>query len=414
MDELAPSPPVFVIGMDAGGMSNLPMSAARELFAADIIYTSRRLAGILPEDLREKCRLWPSPFDIMGEEIVSHRKAGEHVAVLVSGNPFWYGAGSCLVRHVPARHLRVLPAPSAFSLAAARLGWSLQSVETFSAHGRPIVRLELCLRPGARVLVLARDSTTPIKAAELLVARGFSASRLIILGNLGSGAERHVTASAAEVMEMEPEEIPSLHVLAIEMVAGKGAKIYPLTPGLPDDAFLHDGQITKQTVRAVTVCALSPMPGKLLWDIGAGNGTVSVEWLRAAGHGARAIALEKDPKRCARIAENAHRLGALPLQVVEGTAPAALKGLDRPDCIFIGGKTESAKIFDACYRSLKPGGILVCNAVTSGGEAALHARHQDLGGDLLRLDISQATPLGDSWAMNPALPVTQLRLRKPL
>ncbi len=412
MDKLGRPAPVTVIGMDDGGLANLGMAATRELFAADVIYTSQRLAGLLPENLQENCRLWPSPFALPASDIMARREAGESVAVLLSGDPFWHGAGPLLADAIPVREMHVYPAPSAFSIAAARMGWALQGVETFSVHGRPVQRLELHLRPKARLLMLTQNETSPLKVANLLIERGFGDSRMSILANLGGAEERHIHAAARDVAQMDSEEIPPLHVLAIEVLPGEEAAILPLTPGLADDAFLHDGQITKQTIRAVTVCALAPLPGQLLWDVGAGNGTVCVEWVRATGGRARAIAIERDMARCARITENARRLGALEIEVIEGSAPAALDGLARPDAIFIGGNVSCDDTFNYCYKALKDGGVLVANAVTTQGEAALHERHRELGGDLVRLDISHATPLGGGKAMRPALPVTQLRLRK--
>ncbi len=412
MDKLGRPAPVSVIGMDDGGLANLGMAATRELFSADVIYTSRRLAALLPEHLQENCRLWPSPFALPAADIVARREAGDSVAVLLSGNPFWHGAGPLLADAIPAGEMQVYPAPSAFSLAAARMGWALQEVETFSAHGRPVQRLELHLRPRARLLVLTQNETSPLKVARLLIERGFGQSRMSILANLGGAAERRIHATAQDVAQMDEEDIPPLHVLAIEVMADDEATILPLTPGLADDAFLHDGQITKQTIRAVTVCALAPLPGQLLWDVGAGNGTVCVEWVRATRGRARAIAIERDMARCARITENARRLGALDIEVIEGSAPAALDGLEQPDAIFIGGNAGCDDTFNFCLKALKSGGILVANAVTTQGEAALHERHRRLGGDLVRLDVSHAAPLGGGSAMRPALPVTQLRLRK--
>ncbi len=407
-------PPITVIGMGDDGLPGLPVAHAKMLFETDVIFTSRRLAEHLREEMREKARLWPSPFALLEEDIRALRAAGRRVVVLTSGDPFWHGAGALLARTFGPENLRVFPAPSSFSLAAARMGWPLQDVQTLSLHGREITRLEPFIQPGARCLALTANAKTPLEAARLLTERGFGPTRMHILAHLGAEMEQCFNFTAQEIVDKGETGFPDLHVLALEIIAGADARIWPRAPGLPDEAFVHDGQITKQTVRAITTSALCPAPGAVLWDVGAGCGSVGVEWLRMCAPGARAIAIERDGQRCAMIAENARRLGALDMTVIEGEAPAALSGLPAPDAVFIGGAVHDEEVFSVCLKALKPGGVLVANAVTTRGIGALMRRHEELGGELAQLAVSTSAPLGGARALRPALPVTQLRIRKEI
>ena len=403
-----------VIGMGDDGLDGLPIPKARLLFAADVIFTSRRLAALLPDNLAEKTRCWPSPFSLMEDEIARLREQGAKVAILTSGDPLWHGAGAALLKTFGRAALRFHPAPSSFSLAAAHLGWALRDVETLSLHGVPPARIEPFIQPGARILALTSNGQTPLEVARRLIARGFGPSRMHILAHLGGKAEQCFNFSAQEIVDKEETGFPDLHVLAIEAIAGGDARILPRAPGLPDDAFVHHGQITKQVVRAITVSALCPAPGALLWDVGAGCGSISAEWLRLAGPRAKALAIERDEARRAMIARNAENLGALNIEVVRGEAPEALKDLPPPDAVFIGGAVRDDTVFSACMAALEPGGVLIANAVTTQAAAALAQRHDNYGGELLHIAISRAAPLGPASALRPALPVTQLRLRKPL
>ncbi len=409
-----PFPPLVIVGMGDDGLDGLPLVAVRELFNADILYTSRRLERMLPEEIQARTHLWPSPFDLMVEDIRRQREAGRQVVVVTSGDPFWHGAGALLARHFPPGELVVHPAPSSFSLACARMGWAMQEVRKLSLHGRRSPALvETVMQPGCRLLLLANDGRTPLEVAVRLVRRGFGSSRMTVLAHLNGAEESRHDMTAQTVADLEKDDFPDLHVLAVECIPdGPHAQVLPLVPGLPDDAFEHDGQITKQLVRAVTVSALMPRPGALLWDVGAGCGSVAVEWLRIAGLHARAFAIERDVARCRMISNNADMLGVPHLEVVCDAVPEALHPLPAPDAVFIGTAAESEEIFEICLDALKPGGILVTNAVTAGGEAALAGRHERLGGELVRLAVSRAAPLGSRKAMRPALPVTQLRLRK--
>jgi precorrin-6Y C5,15-methyltransferase (decarboxylating) len=329
--------------------------------------------------------------------------------VLATGDPFMYGIGSVLARHISADEILCLPQPSAFSLAAARLGWAQQDCVLATLHGRPLERIAPLLQPGARILVLSWDERTPGALADLLVRRHMGASRLTVCEAMGGPRERlrSVTAAAFAL-----DDIAALNTIALEVVADPGARVRPLTPGLPDDWFEHDGQITKARVRAVTLSALAPQPGELLWDIGAGSGSVGIEWMLA--HSAnRTLAVEGHPGRAARIARNAAALGVPDLRIVEGQAPPALDGLPKPDAIFIGGGATAPGVIEACVAALHRGGRLVANAVTVESQMVLGAAFSTHGGDLVTLSVAQADPVGRFHGWRPAMPVMQWVWTKP-
>jgi precorrin-6Y C5,15-methyltransferase (decarboxylating) len=303
----------------------------------------------------------------------------------------------------------VVPAPSAFSLAAARLGWPLPETVLVSLHGRALDRIRPHLHQGARILALTSDSDGPAALASLLAQSGFGPSRLTVLEALG-GARERIRASTA--VRFELAGIAELNIVAIEVAAEPGARVIAFTPGLPDALFEHDGQITKRELRAVTLSSLAPLRGELLWDIGAGAGSVAVEWM-LADPSMRAIAIEARADRAARIARNAAAFGVPALEVVEGRAPEALAGLPTPDAVFIGGGAGDAGVIDASISALGPGGRLVVSAVTLETETALIARHAERGGELLRIAVSRAEPVGGKTAWRPALPVTQWIWVKP-
>jgi precorrin-6Y C5,15-methyltransferase (decarboxylating) len=333
------------------------------------------------------------------------------VCVLASGDPMFYGVGATLARHVPADELRVLPAPSSVSLAAARLGWALQDVATVSLVGRPLAALQMHLHDGARVFVLSADGATPAAVAAWLVERGFGATRMIVMEHLGSASERLIDARAHD---WSIGETASLNVIALDCRrdASSDAPRLALTPGLPDDAFRHDGQLTKRDVRALTLGRLAPAPGELLWDVGAGCGSIGIEWMRAHAS-CRAIAIEANGERQRFIEHNRDALGVPGLQLIAGKAPDALQGLPAPDAIFIGGGVTAHGVLDACWRALKPGGRLIANAVTLEGEAALVAWRAQYGGTLTRIALAEAQALGGFETWRSALPITLLDTRKP-
>ena len=370
-----------------------------------LIGGTRQLA-MVPEDGRERLS-WPSPLTALVEEI--GRRRGQRICVLATGDPLHYGIAVTLARHVPPEEMTIVPAASAFSLACARLGWSRAEVETLTLHGRPLELLHPALQPGAKILLLSHDGATPGRVAELLRARGYGRSRLTVLEHMGGVHEgrREPTAEA-----WDRNAVADFNTLAVDCVAGPEAALLPRIPGLPDTAFRHDGQITKREVRALTLAALAPVPGQLLWDVGAGAGSVAVEWMRHHPR-CRALAVERNRDRIAFIADNASALGTPGLVIVEGAAPEAFEGLEAPDAVFIGGGLRAPGNLEACWAALKPGGRLVANAVSVTGEAALAHWHGELGGELSRIAVARAAALGAISGWRPLMPVTQLRVVKP-
>ena len=320
----------------------------------------------------------------------------------------WYGVGVQLARRVGPDERTILPAPSAFSLAAARLGWPLAGLETITVHGRPLDVLRAHVSPGARLLVMTSDGNGPALIAQLLRQTGYQASPMTVFERMGGGAERRVDDNA-ETWDEAP--LADLNTVAIECRAGPDAVVRSTSPGLPDGAYENDGQLTKREVRAVTLAALAPLPGQRLWDVGAGCGSIAIEWLRAA-RGATAVAIEHNPERAAMIARNATALGVPGLDIITGDAPAALAGLDDPDAVFIGGGLSVDGLIDACWEALRPGGRLVANAVTVEGEQKLVERRNAIGGGLTRIGISRAEPLGDYSGWRALAPVTQWAVTK--
>ena len=396
-----------IVGIGEDGLAGLGDEAKRCIAGARFVFGGKRHLALVGEIVTGEARAWPTPFDAEMRDIVALR--GEKVCVLASGDPFLYGVGVTLARRIPANEMLALPSPSAFSLAAARLGWALQNVETVSLHGRPVDLIRPLLHPGTRILALTSDAAGPAEIAGLLARTGFGASRLTVLEALGGSSERVRSARAAT---FDLEEINPLNVLAIEVDSARDARILPLTPGLDDGLFEHDGQITKREIRAVTLSALGPRRGELLWDIGAGSGSISIEWM-LADPSMRAIAIEAEPDRAARIRRNAMSFGVPGLTVAEGTAPEALSELERPDAIFIGGGGSEPGVLDAAIAALPSGGRLVANAVTIEMEALLLNRHAELGGSLTRIAISREAAVGSMRGWRPAMPLTQWSWVKP-
>ncbi len=375
--------------------------------AAEIVFGGKRHLGLASPLIRGAARPWPSPFERAVEEVLVHR--GRQVCVLASGDPFQYGVGAVLARQVEPQETVVVPAPSAFSLAAARLGWALPETALVSLHGRTLDLVRPHLQPGARVLALTSDGAGPAALARLLAEAGFGASRLTVLEALGGPRERIRTTTAAQ---FDLTAINDLNTVAIAVVAEPGARIIARAAGLPDALFEHDGQITKREIRAITMSSLAPRRGELMWDIGAGAGSVAIEWM-LADPSLRAIAIEARADRAARIRRNAAALGVPGLEVLEGAAPDALRGLPAADAIFVGGGASDPGVLDAVVEALRPGGRLVVNAVTLQTEALLIARHVAHGGELIRIAIARAGPLAGVTAWRPALPVTQWVWVKP-
>jgi precorrin-6Y C5,15-methyltransferase (decarboxylating) len=396
-----------VIGIGEDGVAGLGDEAKRCIAEAEFVFGGKRHLELAHSLTKGVLYPWPTPFDAEMRDVLA--LAGKKVCVLASGDPFLHGVGVTLARKVPVGKMHVIPAPSSFSLAAARLGWALQDAETISLHGKPIDLIRPLLHAGTRILTLTSDSDAPKAIASLLTDIGFGPSRLTVLEALG-GSDERISTARAESFDLE--KINPLNVMALELESESDARILPLTVGLADPMFEHDGQITKREIRAVTLSALAPRRGELLWDIGAGSGSISIEWM-LAHPSLRAIAIEANPARVARIRRNAAACGVPDLAVVEGSAPQALAGLQQPDAIFVGGGGTDDEVLDTAVFALASGGRVVANGVTLEMEALLLARHATLGGDLTRLSVSRASPVGSMLAWRPAMPVTQWSWVKP-
>ncbi len=397
-----------IVGIGEDGVDGLSAAARGLVSAAEIVFGGKRHLGLAAPLIRGAARPWPSPFDGAAAEVGNHR--GRQVCVLASGDPFHYGVGAVLARTIDANEMIVVPAPSAFSLAAARLGWSLAETTLLSVHGRNLDLIRPHLQPGACILALTSDGDGPAALARLLADSGFGSSQLTVLEALGGARERIRTTTAAA---FDLGAIDALNTLAIEVSAAAGARVISRNTGLADDLFEHDGQITKREVRAVTLSSLSPRRGELLWDIGAGSGSVAIEWMLADPLVMRAIAVEERTDRAARIHRNAAAFGVPGLDIVQGSAPEALANLPPPHAVFVGGGAGAPGVLDTASAALRAAGRLVVNAVTLETEAQLLARHAALGGELIRIAISRAGAVGRKTGWRAALPVTQWVWTKP-
>ncbi|MBC8638833.1 precorrin-6y C5,15-methyltransferase (decarboxylating) subunit CbiE [Caballeronia sp. EK] len=397
-----------VVGIGEDGWHGLSRVARRALLDAQSIHGGERHLAFLPARIAASRVPWPKPFSL--DAVLAGRGDGKtRICVLASGDPMCFGVGATLAREVANGEMRVIPAPSSLSLAAARLRWALQDAVCVSLVGRPVASLLASLHRGVRLLVLSADGATPAAVAALLTAHGFGASRMTVFEHLGGNKERRIDERADDWRE---PLVAALNLVAIECRTHAGHAGPPLTPGLPDDAYRHDGQLTKRDVRAVTLARLAPQPGELLWDVGAGCGSIGIEWMRA--HGAcRAIAIESNESRQRLIEHNRDALGVPALQLVKGEAPAALDGLSAPDAVFIGGGLTVPGVLDACWARLRQGGRLVANAVTLQSEAALVEWRVRHGGELTRIGVAQAEPLGSFDTWRQALPITLLHASKP-
>ncbi|MBM3481948.1 MAG: precorrin-6y C5,15-methyltransferase (decarboxylating) subunit CbiE [Alphaproteobacteria bacterium] len=396
-----------VLGIGEEGVEALSPASRALITNAELLVGGARHLGLASTLPSTAIRIpWRTPLADTFPEI--ERWRGQRVVVLATGDPLCYGIGNKLLRHFALPELRLIPAPSAFSLAGARLGWDSADVDRITLHGRPLEGLRRHLAPNAKLIVLAADGSTPAAAAKLLVGAGYGESRISVFEHMGGPAERRVDGTASTWSEARTAD---LNTLAIHCVAGPRAKRYRGAPGLPDRAFETDGLLTKREVRAVTISLLAPHPGALLWDVGAGSGSVAIEWLLQEPR-AEAIAIEREAERVALIARNAEALGTPELEIEQGEAPEVFDGLPDPDAIFIGGGLSEPSLIETCYERLKPGGRLVANAVTLEGEATLVRARQRFGGTLTRIDIARAEPLGPFAAWRPHLPVTQYAVTK--
>ena len=399
------APWLTIIGLGEDGLNGLSSAAKGALEQAELVAGGARhlaLAG----SLRGRSLAWPSPIETAYSEILAMR--GKPVVVLASGDPFFYGIGSVLAAHLDPAEMQVFPQVSSMSLAAAKVGWALQDCAIVSLHGRALEKIIPHLQPGRRILALSWDETTPAALARLLVARGLGLSRLMVLERLG-GASARVVRSTAQ--DFDANDVHPLNIVGLEIVAAPDARIIPLAGGLPDDWFIHDGQITKRDTRAMTLGALAPRHGDLLWDIGAGSGSISIEWM-LCGESLRAIAIEQSAARAANIRSNARALGVPDLQIIAGAAPDALTGLPAPDAVFIGGGATVAGVFEAAWAALKPGGRMVINAVTLETQAQLTTLFKAHGGRLVQLNFAEADAVGRFYGWRASMPVVMWQVTK--
>ena len=395
-----------IIGIGEDGLDGLSPAARRLIAQAALVVGGARhlkLAGLAGE----RTFVWPSPIEDALPQILARR--GEPLCVLASGDPFFYGVGSLLMRHFGADEMICLPAPSAFSLAAARLGWSLQDCALVSLHGRALEAIIPHLQSRARIIALSWDGATPGRLARLLCERGMGGSRFVVCEAMG-GPDERLRETSAEAFALA--DVAALNTIGVEVIAAAGARALPRASGLPDALFEHDGQITKREIRAMTLAALAPRRGELLWDVGAGSGSVAIEWM-LCDPANRAIAIEKNPARASRIARNAAALGVPGLGIVEGEAPEALADLPPPDAVFVGGGASAGALLDHVFAALAPGGRLVVNAVTLAGQAELIKRYESQGGDLVQANIARAERVGRFHGWRPAMPVVQWTVEKP-
>ncbi|MFG1704232.1 precorrin-6y C5,15-methyltransferase (decarboxylating) subunit CbiE [Nonomuraea sp. M3C6] len=391
---------ITVVGIGADGWDGLAADSRRALEAADVLMGAPRQLALVPASAAERVS-WPSPL-LPALPGLMERYAGREVCVLASGDPMFYGIGSTLVGLVGAARIKVLPHLSSLSLACARLGWPVEQVDVVSLVGRPPAALNAAILPGRRVIVLGAGRDAPALVAGLLSGLGYGPSPMTVLSDLGAGSESVLTGTAGTWAGAAPS---ALNVIAVECVAGPEAEPLARVPGLPDAAFEHDGQLTKREVRAVSLSRLAPLPGELLWDVGAGAGSIAIEWMR--GHpSCAAVAIECRADRAAAIRRNADALGVPSLRVVAGKAPAALDGLPAPDAVFVGGGATAPGLLEHCWAVLRPGGRLVVNAVTLESEAVIAEWYARLGGDLVRLAVQRASPVGSFTGWRAAMPVT--------
>lgn len=394
---------LHIVGIGEDGFDGLSPATRAVVEAAEVIIGGERHHSLSASVAAERLA-WPHPFDALIETLqgLKHRR----VVVLATGDPLWFSVGARIGREIPPKEIIYHPQLSAFQLAAARLGWSMADVETLTVHGRPVEQIIAFIQPDQRLLILTTGAATPAKIARFLAERGFGRSRMTVLASMGGKDELRFDG----VADSWDHVVPAFNTLAVDCIAAGDAALLPRVPGLSDDLFQHDGTMTKQEVRAVTLAKLMPMRGALLWDIGTGCGSVAVEWMRAARY-ARAVGIEPRADRRAMAAANALALGVPKLTLIEGEAPAALKGLENPDAVFIGGGLTE-EVFEAAWTALRPLGRLVVNAVTLESEAVLSGLHARHGGQLVKLAVNRAEPVGPYRGWRALMPVTQWSLIK--
>ena len=409
---------IYVIGIGEDGWDDLSADSRELFYKSEIVIGGERHLKMIPGDWEGERIIWASPIREAVTKILDWRPSepgsGKKVAVMASGDPLCYGIAAKLLRHLPIEEIWIKPALSTFSLICSRVGWSLPDIETLTIHGRPLEMLHTFVQPGAKLLVLNQDEGSPKQAAELLAARGFGKSQITVLEHLGGSKERQFSGQADS---WNHPDGAALNAMAIECIAGTRANVLTRIPGLPDDAFLHDGQLTKREIRAATLSRLMPVVDQVLWDVGAGCGSVAIEWMRCNPR-CKAVAIEKSESRLKMIQQNAFQLGVPMLDIVPGNAPEVLVDLPAPDAIFIGGGLSGGNMLETCWNALNPGGRLVANAVTLEGEQKLvqwqkvNAEKNGASGDLARLAVSHVETIGKFQSWKEVRSVTQLTVIK--
>lgn len=397
------TPWLHIVGIGEDGMEGLSPATRTVVEAAEVIIGGERHHQLSPGVTATRIA-WPSPFDALIDKLLEYK--GKRVVVLATGDPLWFSVGARIGRAIDPSQITYHPQLSAFQLTSARMGWSLADVETLTVHGRPVQQMVAFIQPDQRLIILTTGSETPAQIAGFLTERGFGQSEMTVLANMGGKKEQRFEGVASSW----DHDVPAFNTLAVHCIAAPDAALLPRVPGLADDLFHSDGTMTKQEVRAATLSKLMPMRGALLWDIGTGCGSIAIEWMRAARY-ARAIGIEPRADRRAMAAQNALALGAPKLDLIDGTAPASLQGLEAPDAIFIGGGL-SEEVFDIAWKNLRPLGRLVANAVTLESEVLLIALYKKYGGDLVKIGVERADPVGRLTGWRAAMTVTQWSLVK--
>ena len=399
-----------IVGIGESGWEDLSGEAKRAIAAAELLYGGPRHLAFVPAPASAAVRIpWPSPMAPAVDQILMDYRGKKTITVLASGDPMLHGVGVPLTRDLAAAEFRIIPQVSAFSLACARLGWPMAETNLVTLVNRPVEQLLRHLYPGQRLVIFSEDGSTPAIVARVLTEFGYGPSKIDVFENLGGCSERNTSGVAAR---WRKDQCGKLNLMAVLCAPDATAQTLSLASGLPDDAFDTDGQLTKREVRAVTLARLSPLPNQTLWDVGAGNGSIGIEWMRIHPTCA-CVAFEARADRAGRIRLNAARLGVPALKVIEGTAPATFAGVRAPDVIFLGGSVDDDHLFDACWAALPRGGRLVANGVTLQSESRLAARHALHGGDLVRMMIARTDRIGDSLGWRPMMPITQWTVIKP-
>ncbi|MHC5307275.1 precorrin-6y C5,15-methyltransferase (decarboxylating) subunit CbiE [Bartonella sp. LJL80] len=397
-----------IIGIGEDGWEGLSIHQQKIVREASYIFGGKRHLSFLPQSLEAELWNWATPFERAIDDLL--RLRSENVVVLASGDPMFFGVGATLVKRLSIEELVILPSPSSFSLAAARLGWALQDTICLSVHGRPLGVVNRHLQDDVHMLILSENAQSPMALSKILTDRGFGESKVIVLEHIGGERER-IRQATAEQFNLT--DCTDLNIVAVQCISSNDAAEYSSFCGLPDRAFRHDGQLTKQNIRALTMAHLAPRKNELLWDIGAGCGSISIEWMRSAAN-SMAFAIEKDVKRQENIRFNANQLGVPNLKVLEGEAPFIFEGLERPDAIFIGGGLTHPQLFDMCWNCLKDGGRLVANAVTLETAALLQTYSKRLNARMISISLSEASGLGRFQVWRPSLPLTMMIAEKPV